>query len=387
MFHLILVMIYLAFISLGLPDGLLGAAWPAMQPQLQVPVSWMGTVSLIISGGTVVSSLLSDRLTRRFGTGRLTAFSVAMTAGALFGFASSRAYWMLILWAIPYGLGAGSVDSCLNNYVALHYSGKHMSWLHCMWGIGAAAGPVIMGAVLSGGAPWNHGYLYIGIAQAILTAALLFCLPAWRRTEVQYQAVSSHEPLGLREIFALPGAKAVMLTFFCYCALEQTAGQWAASYFYAHLGQSEERSAALAGLYYMGLTAGRGINGFLTVRFSDKALVRAGIVLIGVGLLVMLFPLGVVGAVTGLLLMGFGSAPIYPCIIHATPNYFGAENSQAVIGVEMAFAYVGICVMPPVYGIIAQAAGLWTLPVVLGVILFVMHFCHESLFCSIKPKS
>jgi len=384
--QLLLAVIYISFISLGLPDGLLGAGWPSMQPEFGVPVSWMGPVALIISTGTVISSLVSDRLTRKLGTGMLTAVSVATTAVSLFGFAFSGSYWMLCLWAIPYGLGAGSVDSCLNNYVAIHYEGKHMSWLHCMWSVGAMTGPAIMGAVLTLGQSWNYGYLYIGILQAVLTLALFGSLKIWKRPSADQEDAPQGAPLKLRQIVRFPGAKAIFLTFFCYCALEQTAGQWAGSYFFGHGKLSEDSSALLASLFYVGITVGRFFNGFLTMRFSDKALVRGGIGIILAGVVIMLLPLGVGAGVAGFLLIGLGCAPIYPCVIHSTPDHFGAENSQAVIGVEMACAYVGICVMPPVFGFVADWLGLWTMPVFLGIICLTMLIFHELLHKQVKHR-
>ncbi len=381
MIHILLVIIYAAFISLGLPDSLLGAGWPAMQPEFGVPISWMGAVSLLISGGTVVSSLLSDALTRKFGTGLVTAVSVTMTAAAIVGFATSSSYWLLCVWAIPYGLGAGSVDSCLNNYVAIHYSGKHMSWLHCMWGLGAASGPYIMSAAIAFYNNWRFGYWGVGIIQIVLTASLFISLPIWKKGDKSTEEpLDPGVPLSLKQIFTMPGAKALILTFFCYCAMEQTAGQWAASYFFGYIKLNEELCALLASVYYSGITVGRFINGFLTVRFSDRLLVRMGTALIAAGLLIMLIPLGWIFSVIGLVLIGLGSAPIYPCIIHATPTFFGAANSQAVIGAEMASAYIGICVMPPVFGFVADLVGIWIFPIFLLAITAVMYICHKRAY-------
>lgn len=379
MVHLLLAVIYLSFVSLGLPDALLGSAWPTMYLQFQVPVSYMGIVAMIISLGTVVSSLLSDRLTKRFGTGRVTAFSVAATALALFGFSFSSRYWMLCLWAVPYGLGAGSVDASLNNYVALHYASRHMSWLHCMWGLGAAVGPYIMGYVLTGGGSWNQGYRCIGILQVILTAVLLLSLPLWKKRPGSQDGGEREKPLSLRQIFAIPGAKEVMLAFFGYCALEQTAGQWASSYFVMKDGLPADEAASLASLFYIGITGGRAISGFLTIRFSDKQMVRMGEGILCLGILAMLLPFGKTATIVGLLLVGLGCAPIYPCIIHSTPEHFGAENSQAVIGVQMASAYVGILAMPPLYGLLAGRIGAWLLPFFLLALHLVMCCMSERL--------
>lgn len=376
MVHLLLAIIYMAFISLGLPDGLLGAAWPSMVPELSAPVSFAGVIFIIISVGTVVSSLLSQRLNLRFGPGKVTAFSVAMTAAALFGFASSRSTWQLCLWAVPYGLGAGSVDACLNNYVALHYASRHMSWLHCMWGIGASVGPYIMGAVLSAGQHWSTGYQCIGMLQVALTALLLLSLPLWKQDGQRPEEKAA--PLSLRQILAIPGAKPLLLAFFCYCALEQTMGLWAGSYLALYRGFTPEQAAGFAGLFFLGITLGRALNGFLTMRFSDSFLTRAGFVIVALGIAAVLTPWGDTTALAGLVLVGLGCAPVYPCIIHATPARFGAERSQAVIGILMAGAYLGNCLMPPLFGLIANHISIGLLPPYLLLLLALMALSHRQ---------
>lgn len=377
MVHLLLALIYLSFISLGLPDGLLGAAWPSMYAELGAPVSAAGIVFIIISAGTVVSSLLSERLNLKLGPGKVTAISVAMTAAALMGFASCSSLWQLCLWAIPYGLGAGSVDACLNNYVALHYASRHMSWLHCMWGIGASAGPYIMGAVLTAGGHWSRGYQLIGIIQIVLTAVLLLSLPLWKSGSAG-EVPLKRQPLSLRQISRIPGVKAMLLSFFCYCATEQTVGLWAGSYLVLHRGMAAELAASFAGLFYMGIALGRGLNGFFTLKFSDTQLTRAGFCIILLGIAAVLLPLGNTAALIGLSLIGLGCAPVYPSIIHATPGRFGAEHSQAVIGVLMASAYLGNCLMPPLFGLIANHISISLLPVYLLLILAVMASMHET---------
>lgn len=383
MFQLLLVIIYLAFISLGLPDSLLGSAWPTMYKEFSVPVSYAGVISMIISAGTIISSLQSDRLTKKFGTGKVTAISVLMTAVALFGFSGSHSFWMLCLWAIPYGLGAGGVDASLNNYVALHYKSRHMSWLHCMWGIGASLGPYIMGYALTGGQGWNMGYLYIAILQIVLTAILLLSLPLWEKNAVSSSVTDSthsqREPLRLRQIVKIPGAKEVMVTFFCYCSLEQTAGLWASSYLVLHRGLSPEIAAGFASLFYIGITVGRAISGFLTIKLNDKQMIRLGQGVIVAGILSLLLPFGKESSLLGLVLIGLGCAPIYPCIIHSTPEHFGADKSQAMIGVQMAAAYVGTCLMPPLFGLIAHHISISILPLYLVAILILMIVMHETL--------
>ena len=381
MFQLLLAIIYLSFISLGLPDSLLGSAWPTMYPELGVPVSYAGAVSMIIALGTVVSSLQSDRLTLKLGTGKVTAISVAMTAAALFGFSVSHSFWLLCLWAVPYGLGAGSVDASLNNYVALHYESKHMSWLHCMWGIGATAGPYIMGYALTHGMGWNGGYRAISIIQIALTAALVFSLPLWKGRSQKKDGApeKSYRALSLGEIVRVPGAKEVMLCFFCYCSVEQTAGLWASSYLTLYKGVSADTAASFASMFYLGITAGRAVSGFITMKLNDRQMVRLGLSVILLGVVVMLLPLGRTISLSGQILIGLGCAPVYPCLIHSTPSHFGADKSQAIIGVQMASAYVGTCLMPPVFGLIAGHISVSLLPVYLLLFLVLMTLMHRRL--------
>lgn len=380
MIQLLLPIIYVAFISLGLPDSLLGSAWPSMYPLLDVPVSYAGILSMIISFGTIVSSLNSDRLTRALGTGKVTAISVGMTAAALFGFSVSGRFWMLCLWAIPYGLGAGSVDAALNNYVALHYKSRHMSWLHCMWGIGTMISPMVMGQVLAGGRPWTTGYRYIALFQIVLTAVLFFSLPLWQKRTAETAADgSAPQALSLGQVFRLPGAKEVMLCFFCYCALETTAGLWASSYLTLTKGVAAETAASFASLFYIGITAGRAACGFLTLKFNDTQMIRMGQCILAVGVLALLLPGPQIFSLAGLVLVGLGCAPIYPSIIHSTPDHFGADKSQAVIGIQMASAYVGNLVMPPLFGLLANNITPALFPFYLLVLLVLMAFMHEQL--------
>lgn len=388
MTHVLLAIIYVAFISLGLPDALLGAAWPSMYRDFSVPVSYSGIIFMIIAGGTIVSSLQSDRLTKKLGAGAVTAISVLTTALALFGFSISHSYIALCLWAIPYGLGAGSVDAALNNYVAIHYASRHMSWLHCMWGVGASLGPYIMGYALTGGAGWNSGYRYIAVLQIGLTAVLFFSLPLWRgQTKIARKtgaADTKAAPIPLRHVVMIPGAKEIMLTFFCYCAVEQTANLWASSYLVLHRGVSAETAAGFASLFFVGITAGRFLSGFLTLLLNDTQMIRLGQGLIAVGIITLLLPLGTITSLAGLLLIGLGCAPVYPSIIHATPANFGEDKSQAMIGVQMASAYAGTCLMPPVFGLVANHLGISLLPFYLMLILIVMVFMHERMFLKIQ---
>lgn len=382
MFQLLLAVIYLSFISLGLPDSLLGSAWPIMYSELEVPISFAGIISMIIAVGTIISSLQSDRLTRKLGTGKVTAISVAMTAAALFGFSVSRSFLSLAIWAIPYGLGAGSVDASLNNYVALNYKSRHMSWLHCMWGVGASLGPYIMGYALSREMGWNKGYGIIAIMQIVLTIVLILSLPLWKK---RTQLISDDgkeitaKSLSLSEIITIPGAKEVMLCFFCYCALEQTTGLWASSYLTLYKGVSAEMAASFAGMFFIGITIGRALSGFITMKLNDVQMIEMGQLIIGLGVIIMLLPFGENASLIALILIGLGCAPIYPCIIHSTPSHFGVDKSQAIIGVQMASAYVGTCIMPPIFGLIANYITVSLLPVYLLIILMLMVVMHQGL--------
>ena len=378
MVHFLLAVTYLAFISLGLPDSLLGSAWPSMFPEFGVPVSYAGIVSFIIALGTIVSSLVSDRLTSILGAGKVTAISVAVSALSLQGFSISGSYWMLLVWAVPYGLAAGSVDAALNNYVALHYSSRHMSWLHCMWGVGASVGPSIMGFALTGGQGWQAGYRYIALIQIALTALLLLSLPMWKRTE-EKSVGEDHHILSLREILAIPGAREIMIAFFCYCAVEQTTGLWAATYLVRRMGLGEDQAAGLACLFFVGMTIGRALSGFVTMKMNDVNMIRLGQGIVVLGIIVMVIPLGLGFTMAGLILIGLGCAPIYPCIIHSTPDHFGADRSQALIGVQMASAYSGVLVMPPLFGLIANHVSIALMPLYLAVITALMIFMCERL--------
>ena len=380
---LLLPIIYLAFISLGLPDSLLGSAWPVLHHELNVSVSYAGIISMIIAFSTVISSLNSDRLTKKFGAGLVTAVSVAITCLSLFGFSVSHSFWLLCLVAIPYGLGGGSVDAALNNYVALHYKSRHMSWLHCMWGVGAAGGPYLMGFALSRQNSWNMGYRYVGIFQVVLTAILFVSLPIWKTRKNENQVSESAESkqpskvLSLKEILSIKGAKPIMLCFFCYCAVEQTTGLWAASYLNIFKGIEAETASFFASLFYTGITVGRAINGFVTMKFSDKALIRIGQGIIASGILMLLIPGSDILALAGFIIIGLGCAPIYPCVIHSTPATFGEDKSQAIVGVQMASAYIGTTFMPPLFGLISKYISISLLPLYLTVLLITMTFMYS----------
>lgn len=378
MASLLLALIYICFISLGLPDSLLGSAWPVMHEQIHAPVSYAGIVSMAICVCTILSSLFSDKLLRKFGAGKVTAFSVALTALGLGGFSASDSFWELILYSIPYGLGAGGVDAILNNYVALHYKAQHMSWLHCMWGVGASISPFIMSYALASVQKWNVGYFIVSVIQWLLFAIILVSLPIWEKNEQKEEKDrENNRSLTFREIFTIKGAIACFLTFFCYCSLELTTSLWASSYLVQKWSFAPDAAAGFASMFYLGVTFGRFANGFLAMKLSDHFLIRSGIGLITVGIVLLLVPLHYAFALVGFIIIGLGCAPIYPCIIHMTPAVFGKDKSQAMIGVQMAFAYIGFLLMPPLFGAIAEHISISLLPVYQLVLLALMFITHE----------
>ncbi|KRM73337.1 MFS transporter [Secundilactobacillus collinoides] len=382
-----LFIIYLAFVSLGLPVALLGAAWPSMYPVFGVPVSFSGIVFMLIAIGTIASSLASNHLTNRFGTGRVTAVSVLVSALALFGFGFSQSFLTLCIWAVPYGLGAGGVDASINNYVALHYQSRHMSWLHGTWGIGASFGPVIMGQILSVSHNWHLGYVAVAMIQVVFAAVLVATLALWPTAREQRDfGTAKRLNLDLSEIIKLPNAWPMMVTFFCYCTLEQTTNLWASSYLVLRQGLSTKTAASLAGLFFLGITIGRFVSGFLTYKLNDTHLIWVGQTLVAIGIGLMTLPLGEAMAVAGLLFIGLGCAPMYPALLHSVPAVFGTDRSQSVIGVQMAGAYVGTCVMPAGFGLIVAQFNVALLPVFLGIVLVIMVVAHKRVVITLRTN-
>lgn len=381
MYSLLLVVIYLAFISLGLPDSLVGSAWPVMHTELEVPTSYAGIVTMVIAGGTILSSLQSDRLTKKLGAGLVTTVSVFMTAAALFGFSISHSFVSLLIWSVPYGLGAGAVDAALNNYVALHFASRHMSWLHCFWGVGAAVSPYIMSYSLTGGYGWNHGYRIVAILQIVLTIILFLSLPMWKsRKEEGTSEETKANALSIFQLLKIKGIPFVLITFFAYCALETTTGLWASSYLVQHRGVDAVIASKFASLFYLGITFGRFLCGFFADKFGDKMLIRIGILITMFGSILIILPVDAdVFALAGLIIIGFGCAPIYPSIIHATPSNFGEKNSQAIIGIQMASAYVGSTFMPPLFGWLASVISIGLYPFYLLTFAVLMLVMSERL--------
>ena len=382
----LLVIIYVSFISLGLPDGLLGAAWPVMSADFGAALSFAGVISMITAGGTIISSLISDKVIRRFGTGRVTTVSVLLTALALLGISlSANVIWICIL-AIPLGLGAGSVDTALNNFVALHYKAHHMNWLHCFWGVGASAGPMIMSLYIAKQSGWKLGYGTIGLVQAVLVVALFVTLPLWKKVSEAAGEIHSQNTNSMFGAIKIPGVKSAMLIFFFYCALEVSMGLWGSSYLVGIRGLTAQTAAQWVSLYYLGITAGRFASGFISMKLNNTAMIRLGIGIIAVGLLAVLLPLGNAVVQVGFGLIGLGCAPIFPSMLHETPARFGKADSQKLVGLQMASAYTGSTLMPLLVGAAAQTIGIFLFPYFLLLMFVILMLLSENLNRIVKAQ-
>lgn len=381
MYTFLLALIYIAFISLGLPDSLLGAGWPVMHEELGVPIPYMGIVSMTISACTIVSSLFSDKLTRKFKTRTVTVVSVFLTAVALLGFSFANAFWMLIVIAVPYGLGAGAIDAALNNYVALHYKAKHMSWLHCFWGVGTIISPFVMSYALTTSV-WNNGYRIVGFIQLGIGLLLLVTLPVWKANKALLE--EKQKSVGIFGALKIKGVPFLLVGFFAYCAAEATAMGWASTYFVEVKNVSPERAAQFASLFFIGITAGRFVGGFVSDKLGDRNMIVCGTCILSCGIALLLLPVNGALPIAAFIVIGFGCGPIYPCIIHSTPFNFGAENSGAVIGIQMASAYVGSTFMPPLFGLLGNAVGFEIMPLYLAFFVILMIVMTETTFKTTK---
>jgi len=364
MYLLLISIIYVSFISLGLGDSLFGSAWPVIQREMGVPIHYAGIVSMTIAGGTILAGLMSDRVTRRFGIGIVAPISVLITAAALFGFSTASEFWMLFLWAIPYGLGGGTLDAAINNYVATNYTSRHMSWLHCFWGVGAMTGPYIMGLYLTQSFGWDGAYRTIAIVQVIFVVVLALSFSLWKKRE---KTSKSNLPAkGLKEILQIRGVKFALLAFFAYCAIEATTGLWASTFLVNHRGIEAETAALFASLFFIGITAGRFVAGIVSNKLGSKTMIKIGIATIIIGIGAVIIPLDTnLFSFAGLIIVGLGCSPIFPALMHLTPSNFGTENSQAIVGIQMAGAYSGSALMPPLFGLITNHFGLGFFPVFL----------------------
>ncbi|WP_106767451.1 MFS transporter [Paenibacillus faecalis] len=393
---LFLIIIYLSFISLGLPDSLLGAAWPVMQADYGAPFGAAGVLSIIIAGGTIVSSLASGMMLKRLGTGKVTLISCLMTATALLGFYFAPSIGWLVVLALPLGLGGGSVDAALNHYVATHYKAHHMSWLHCFWGVGATLGPIIMSGFIRENDLWRDGYLTVALIQFALVVVLFITLPLWKRMEKTHRhAAESGQETDLhrnsdkpaKRTMKIKGVKLTLMTFLFYCGAEATVGLWSSSFLVNTKGLSAAMAAQWVSMYYGGITVGRFITGFVTFKLSNRVLVRSGLFISLIGVFLMILPLPTIMSLIGLMLIGLGFAPVYPCLLHETPNRFGKEQTQKLMGYQMAVAYTGTTLLPPMLGWIASQTTIAILPSFVAVYVIMMLFGSESVNRIMKLRS
>lgn len=394
-----LMIIYLSFISLGIPDSLLGAAWPVMHPEIGASFESAGLLSMIVSAGTILSSLLSGSIIEKFGTGKVTLFSCFLTAGALVGFSFSPSLLWLSILAIPLGLGAGAVDSGLNNYVATHYKAHHMSWLHCFWGVGATMGPIIMSYFISTENSWRAGYLQVAWIQIGLVIILLVTLPLWKRVATLQQ---SSDILAQPELYdseltdnqvqrnthpiRMKGVKFSLAAFLFYCGVESTVGLWGASYLVGTKNISAQTAAGWISLYYGGITVGRLITGFVTLKINNRVLILCGQLTAFVGGLILFLPLPDVFTLIAFILIGLGLAPIFPGLLHETPARFGKENSAKLMGYQMAVAYTGTTLLPPIFGLIASLTSISVFPIAVLIFIVIMLISSERVNQILKQR-
>lgn len=385
MASLLIAVIYLAFISLGLPDSLLGSAWPTMQTVFHVPSSYAGYVSMMISFMTIISALAGPKLIKKFSTKWIVIVSIFLTVAGLIGFSFTTRYWMLFLFAVPYGLGAGSVDASLNHYVANHYSSSVMNFLHCFYGLGAIISPNLMALALKY-ARWNEGYRWTAYIQIAILLVCILSLPLWRNNEKEAQ--ETEESAGITEALKAPGVILTLIAFFSYCAGEATCFLWTSSYFAGtRQGMSEELIAAFGSLIFGGLMLGRLISGFISNRLGDRLLIRIGIAMELAGILLIALPFkGYIFAAAGFLIAGTGMGPVYPAIQHMAPDNFGKKYSAAVIGLQMASAYLGSTFMPMLFGKLQQAVGIWIMPLYLTLFALMNIVFLESAYRKIGKK-
>lgn len=391
----LLVIIYLAFISLGLPDSLLGSAWPIMWPELNASLGSAGILSMTVAGGTIVSSLFSGIVVERLGVGKVTLISCIMTAGALLGFSMAPSFAWLVVLAIPLGLGAGSVDAGLNHYVAEHFKAHHMNWLHCFWGVGATAGPLVMSAFIAESS-WRGGYAAVAAIQFTLVVILFATLPLWKRVAasreselIGNQAQSepkSTEPREKSNVLRIKGVKPSLVAFLFYCGAESTVGLWGASYLVGARDITAEMAASWIALYFGGITLGRLITGFITLKVHNRVLIRYGQIVTIAGGLLLLLPLPIGFSLAGLILIGLGLAPIYPGLLHETPARFGKTNSAKLMGYQMAVAYTGTTFLPPLFGVLAMQMTVSLFPYVVLAFLVCMLLSVERVNVLIHRK-
>ena len=370
----LLIIIYIAFIGLGIPDSLFGTAWPAIYSEFELPISFGSFVTIIISCGTVLSSVISSKIISRLGTNKVSAYSTLLTALALLGFSFAPNLWVMCFWAIMLGIGAGAIDVALNNYVAIHYSATHMSFLHCFYGVGVSVSPYILSLVIAGNFGWRGGYRIAFAIQLIITLLLFLSLPLWRKAHgsENESEENTHKDLSFGSVLKIRGVKMMCSLFIASCAIECTCGGWGSTFLVEYKHLPAEKAAQIIMIYYIGMTLGRFLSGVLAAKLHSWKIIKLGQIVLGLALLLLILPGGVYLCALGMFLIGLGNGPLFPNFNYLTPENFGSDISQSVIGIQMASAYIGIMVAPAVCGLLGQVFGMVIFPFYLIVFYAIM---------------
>ncbi|MCF7926874.1 MAG: MFS transporter [Candidatus Izimaplasma sp.] len=381
---LLLIIIYLAFISLGLPDSIIGVSWPLMSQEFNMSIDALGYISLVATLGTVVSSLLSGYLINRFKTKSVVLFSVFLTAIGIFGMSYSTSYYFVLLLAIPIGFGAGSIDTALNNFVALNYKAHHMNWLHSFWGLGASMGPYILSLYLVND-NWRGGIRTISLIQFSFVLVLLISLPLWHKNYFNGKTQENDFSKKIK-VFKIKGVAYALFIFLIYVSLEYGVGLFGSSFLVSIRGFKVENAARLISFYYLGITIGRLISGFISIILSNVRLVFSGLIISAISIILIILNLHITTTYIAFILLGLGLAPIFPSLIHETPKFFGKENSGHVIGYQIAFAYIGGSTIPPLIGLIAAKTSLAIFPYILLILIITIIILFILLVINTQKK-
>ena len=370
----LLIIIYIAFIGLGIPDSLFGTAWPAIYSEFELPISFGSFVTIIISCGTVLSSVISSKIISRLGTNKVSAYSTLLTALALLGFSFAPNLWVMCFWAIILGIGAGAIDVALNNYVAIHYSATHMSFLHCFYGVGVSVSPYILSLVIAGNFGWRGGYRIAFAIQLIITLLLFLSLPLWRKAHggENESEENTHKDLSFGSVLKIPGVKMMCSLFIASCAIECTCGGWGSTFLVEYKHLPAEKAAQIIMIYYIGMTLGRFLSGVLAAKLHSWKIIKLGQIVLGLALLLLILPGGVYLCALGMFLIGLGNGPLFPNFNYLTPENFGSDISQSIIGIQMASAYIGIMIAPALCGLLGQVFGMVIFPFYLILLYAIM---------------
>lgn len=383
---LLLIIIYIAFIGLGVPDSLIGSAWPAIHTQLNIPIEAVSILTFLISGCTVLSSMFSAKILNKFGTAKVTAFSTAMTAAALLGYSFVPSFWLMIPLAIVLGFGAGAIDSGLNNYVALHFKASHMNFLHCFYGVGVSLSPYLMSQALSN-IGWRGGYRYAFFVQSFIAILLIISVPLWKKTSSAQEAEEEKGiTLSLLQMAKMADVRTVWVIMLITNAIEYACGVWGSTYLVEEKGFEAEHGALALTIYYVGMSIGRFASGLLADKISTWKRIGTGTVILAPAVVIMLLPLHGAVSVIGLFLIGLGNGSIYPNMIHLTPHNFGKEVSQSIMGSQIAFAYIGVMLAPPMVSVISGLFGIKIYPLLLAVLYVIMVIALKSFVNRLKKQ-